>query len=71
MTIKVSADTDFSDVFRVLLPDGEWHQVLEQSFVVTEDHYWFTGYPLNRGMSRIGGHYHGPLDAVRSVMARR
>lgn len=62
--MDINSLPSYTDIARVLLPDGEWYQVSRQSFMAEGDSFHFTG----ARVGKIGAmEYHGPLSSVVMV----
>lgn len=65
--MNINSLPSYTDIARVLLPDGEWYQVSRQSFMAEGDSFHFTG----ARVGKIGAmEYHGPLSSLKMVAAR-
>ena len=63
----MTLDIDVRNVKSVLLPDGEWYEVVEKSFQMDDSFFRFS--------IRTGGSYsrdiHGPCSSVMAVEYRQ
>lgn len=67
--MDINSLPSYTDIARVMLPDGEWYQVSRQSFMAeaTDNSFHFTGCPV----AKMGSwEYHGPLSSLLMVAVR-